>query len=700
MYDLKTNLAPGNPEGHTVLRYLVEAKQMPLEVAIERVYHTVSKYAALYQSDQKKLLTGMFVTGILGLPVFFPFGVSSLLIAGAIGASAFSWQEFGMMRDRLKPEYAALRGSVLLEQFIKWLAQELKERSGQAASSGQFQPDALTTANILAAYEHTIFAVTDGEHLENNASDPILALFVAKLRLSTNQLPSWVMDAFRHLEQAEAQRRAHVDAAYGYMFGNLSSQTPTPSPLPQIGQNTQLRAVDVPVTSVEVEGENRLGKPMEEIEINPSPLPQIRPKAKQIVIVFFDFTRLRTEPDKFAHLRVIGGTGIGKTTFVDWLLDILGGECFVITPKKKARQWIGLQVEGLWFDYEAIRSKLQWIHAQMYRRFPLINEGAVFELTNFVVDEWRLINLNVKAIKEKDPETKAVVEVAPSAKAMMKDIITVSREASFRLIGLAQGERVETWGLEGEGDLEECFTDIRLGEFAINYAHSRRGQCRKDSEEYSYWSAVLAELEWQESRRTKSGKSLPCCLVGKMPARIPDLSDWQRQGVEEDCVDSPLHREEKSESEALVEDLNWNQMILGMSEEQINELIEQRRANSVSQEPDTTDTSSAGQDTADTVEIRPDTPDHNDSEPADTVRDTYLDTDTYTPEDLDRDFPDTTPEELFHRIQNTTLPPSRFIKEELKYTKPERYRVAQKAIGYLLRKYGNFKLMEKFKDYL
>jgi hypothetical protein len=88
-------------------------------------------------------------------------------------------------------------------------------------ASGQFQPDALTTANILAAYEHTIFAVTEGEHLENNASDPILALFVAKLRQHTNQLPNWVMDAFRHLEQAENQRSAHLDAAYGYMFGNL-----------------------------------------------------------------------------------------------------------------------------------------------------------------------------------------------------------------------------------------------------------------------------------------------------------------------------------------------------------------------------------------------------------------------------------------------------------------------------------------------
>jgi hypothetical protein len=47
------------------------------------------------QALNSKLLTGMFVTGILGLPVFFPFGVSSLLIAGAIGASAF--RDFKLM---------------------------------------------------------------------------------------------------------------------------------------------------------------------------------------------------------------------------------------------------------------------------------------------------------------------------------------------------------------------------------------------------------------------------------------------------------------------------------------------------------------------------------------------------------------------------------------------------------------------------
>jgi hypothetical protein len=260
----------------------------------------------------------------------------------------------------------------------------------------------------------------------------------------------------------------------------------------------------------------------------------VQVEAQNITVNFFDFTRLRTEPDKFAHLRVIGGTGIGKTTFVDWLLDTLGGDRFVITPKKKCWNWVGLKVYGLWFDYETIRAKLQWIHTEMYRRYPLMAAGQTFEITNFVVDEWRLINTNVKAIKERDPETKQTLEIAPSAKAMMKDIITVARESMLRLIALAQGENVASWGFEGESDLEECFTDIRLGEFAIDYAKSLRNQCRKDSDDYEYWTVVLGELERQSQQRTHEGKSIPCCMVGKFPARIPDLTDWKRNVSDSD----------------------------------------------------------------------------------------------------------------------------------------------------------------------
>jgi hypothetical protein len=369
MYDLKTNLEPGNPDGHTVLRYLVEVKQMPLEVAIERVYHTVSKCAALYRSDQKKLLTGMFVTGILGLPVFFPFGVSSLLIAGAIGASAFSWQEFGMMRDRLKPEYAALKGSVLLEQFIKWLAQELKERSGQAVTSGQFQPDALTTANILAAYEHTIFAVTEGEHLENNASDPILALFVAKLRQHTNQLPNWVMDAFRHLEQAENQRSAHLDAAYGYMFGNLNQ---SPSPQPQVGQNTRLLAVDVPSLPVDAEGEQRLGKPQIEIS-QPQILPSTTQGSNQ-PLPPFDRSRIVNE---CKGLMIIGDMGAAKTCVAQHIANGFDGHGIIIFDPHGKTDWGNAYV----------LSDIAAIYEQMKILLDILGKGDESPLL-VIADEW------------------------------------------------------------------------------------------------------------------------------------------------------------------------------------------------------------------------------------------------------------------------------------------------------------------------
>jgi hypothetical protein len=89
MYDLKPNLEPGNPDGHTVLRYLVETKQLPIDAAIERVYQAVSKFAQEYRSDQNKLMTGMIVSGVFGLPILFPFGVPSLLIAGAYSRLCF-----------------------------------------------------------------------------------------------------------------------------------------------------------------------------------------------------------------------------------------------------------------------------------------------------------------------------------------------------------------------------------------------------------------------------------------------------------------------------------------------------------------------------------------------------------------------------------------------------------------------------------
>jgi len=486
MYDLKTNLEPGNPDGHTVLRYLVEVKQMPLEVAIERVYHAVNKCAAEYRSDQKKLLTGMVVTGILGLPVFFPFGVSSLLIAGAIGASAFSWQEFGVMRDRLKPEYAALKGSVLLEQFIKWLAQELKERSGQAAASGQFQPDALTTANILAAYEHTIFAVAEGEHLENNASDPILALFVAKLRQHTNQLPSWVMDAFRHLEQAENQRSTHLDAAYGYMFGNLSNQSPLPSPQPQIGQNTRLGAVDVPAQSVDAEGEQRLGKPQIEIS-QPQILPSTTQGSNQS-LPMFDRGRIINESK---GLMIIGDMGAAKTCVAQHIANGFDGYGIIIFDPHGKTDWGNAYVI----------TKMGAIYNQMAILLDVLENGDESPLL-VICDEW----LEIRG----DRRNKKGSEYAGLADDFIRLFSTKPRKFNKLAAFVLHSPNVEAAGVDSF--LRENYLKVYLGRLVVKvFPHIK--DC-----------AYPCVLEDQQQEHPTHGHHTEFKPKGKAPRNLQPLS--------------------------------------------------------------------------------------------------------------------------------------------------------------------------------
>jgi len=205
----------------------------------------------------------------------------------------------------------------------------------------------------------------------------------------------------------------------------------------------------------------------------------------------FDWNLFRADSDRFPHIRIIAKSGMGKTTLAEWLLSILGGEQFVITPKKKPKDWRGQKVYGAGFNFEECASQMTWVKGQMYSRFDQMEQGIEPGFLNFVADEWRLV------IKNK-----------PDAKEDMKEVITVARDARIRMIGIAQGEQVSSWGLEGESDLEECFTTIRMGQFALDHAKRLK--------------LPAAVLEWLSKQHRP-------CMVDNQPAEVPDLSGFNAQ---------------------------------------------------------------------------------------------------------------------------------------------------------------------------
>lgn len=203
----------------------------------------------------------------------------------------------------------------------------------------------------------------------------------------------------------------------------------------------------------------------------------------------FDWSMFKKDPDKFPHIRIIAKTGMGKTTLAEWLLHMLGGEQYVITPKTKPTDWRGFRVFGKKFNYDECAEKIESTRLEMCQRFDDLDQGKDFGFINFVCDEWRLI-----------------VDNKPEVKDLMREIVTLARDAKIRMIPIAQGEQVKTWGLEGESDLEECFTTIRLGQFAID--HARKLKLHQ------------SVLDWIQQQKRP-------CMIDNQPGEIPDLSHFK-----------------------------------------------------------------------------------------------------------------------------------------------------------------------------
>lgn len=204
------------------------------------------------------------------------------------------------------------------------------------------------------------------------------------------------------------------------------------------------------------------------------------PITPNLGVKFFDWQQFRETPDNFSHIRAVGATNSGKTTLVDWLMDVIPSDKkWVCTIKRKPHQWQFIEVIAVPEDYEAIRYSMLSIRAERIRRTEQMAKGIDFPSWSIAFDEWKAQTRNIKAII--DRKTKEII--SPSARDLQGENLTLGLELKMRIFALAQGRQIMTWGLQGESDLLECFCSIFLGKFAVEECESYRNKFPKDSEQ-------------------------------------------------------------------------------------------------------------------------------------------------------------------------------------------------------------------------
>jgi len=211
--------------------------------------------------------------------------------------------------------------------------------------------------------------------------------------------------------------------------------TPTPPSLPA--------SLPAPMESKSQEAENAELSPKTASAPNNNQLLGVElPITPNLGVKFFDWKQFREAPDNFSHIRAVGATNSGKTTLVDWLMDVIPSDRkWVCTIKRKPHQWQFIEVIGVPEDYEAIRHSMLSIRAERIRRTAQMAKGIDFPSWSIAFDEWKAQTRNIKAIIER--KTKEII--SPSARDLQGENLTLGRELKMRIFALAQGRQIMTW---------------------------------------------------------------------------------------------------------------------------------------------------------------------------------------------------------------------------------------------------------------
>ncbi|MBD1842506.1 hypothetical protein H6F89_03560, partial [Cyanobacteria bacterium FACHB-63] len=170
--------------------------------------------------------------------------------------------------------------------------------------------------------------------------------------------------------EAENLARSIVAETQDFKFDTLyQSSEPTaprvelPPTASTIGNDTRLGAVDVPSQEF------------------------IIPTASESKL--FDWNLLNTVYDDFPHLLLLGKTGAGKSFLAERLGHFLNGVTLVITPKKKPKDFIGMRVIGVPYNFVTIAENIAGLSQIVKQREDQMNRTGEdnFQPINVILDE-------------------------------------------------------------------------------------------------------------------------------------------------------------------------------------------------------------------------------------------------------------------------------------------------------------------------
>jgi len=193
----------------------------------------------------------------------------------------------------------------------------------------------------------------------------------------------------------------------------------------------------------------------------------------------FNWQLFNTQPEKYPHLFIVGGTGDGKSYTAETISYILEGKTIVIHPHQKPGDfqdfpcYCGGRKYGNWNQDKLTEndnfSKLltgekypdltcakavKLIHQEMDARYQMYEQGIEdYPMVNIIMDEYN-----------------TTIDVVPEIAPTMNSLIREARKVKLRLILLIQSDLVDDLGIKGKSAIRKCFRFVRLGDFAKEHA--------------------------------------------------------------------------------------------------------------------------------------------------------------------------------------------------------------------------------------